>query len=235
MTGDSIECFNCGRPNPGWAQVCRSCGVPLVAARGSSAPSGPFPTDQASLISMGAAVAAILVAVLVGVFFSNINPTNPTVGFETPMPSPSGSFVISPSFSPGASVPVVATETPIPTPALPGVITFGTVLDGATRTVSQPTDQFTPQAGAFAHSIQFTEPYGAAVLVEEVARIAADGSETIVQSRDEGGNNADPNATVIGYSVPVSAVYNAWGNGDFVMRIYRGDEKVAEGRFTLNP
>lgn len=233
MTGDSVECFNCGRPNPTWAQVCRSCGVPLVAGRGSAAASGPFPTDQASLISMGAAVGAILVAVLFGVIFSNLNPTNPTVGFATP--SPSASFVISPSFSTAASVPVVVSDTPVPTPALPGTITFGTVLDGATRTVSQPTDQFTPQAGAFAHSIQFAAPYGAAVLIEEVSRIAGDGTETIVQSRAEGGNNADPNATVIGYSVPVSAVYNAWGNGDFVMRIYRGDEKVAEGRFSLNP
>ena len=29
MTGDSVECFNCGRANPSWAQVCRSCGVPM--------------------------------------------------------------------------------------------------------------------------------------------------------------------------------------------------------------
>ena len=160
MTGESVECFNCGRPNPAWAQVCRSCGVPLVAARGDGAPSGPFPTDQASLVSMGAAVAAILVAVLFGVIFSNLNPTNPTVGFATPVPSPSGSFVIGPSFSPGPSAPVAATTTPVPTPALPGTITFGTVLDGATRTVSQPTDQFTPQAGAFAHSIAFRRRTG---------------------------------------------------------------------------
>lgn len=184
---------------------------------------------------MGAAIGAILVAVLFGVLFSNFNPTNATVGFGTPIPSPSGSFVISPSFSPGASVPVVVTETPVPTPALPGAITFGTVLDGATRTVSQPTDQFTPQAGAFAHSIAFAAPYGAAALVEEVARVAGDGSEKIVQSRAEGANNADPNASVEGYSVPVSRVYQAWGTGNFVMRIYRGDEKVAEGTFTLKP
>lgn len=235
MTGDSVECFNCGRPNPAWAQVCRSCGVPLVAARGDGAPSGPFPTDQASLISMGAAVGAILVAVLFGVIFSNLSPTKVTVGFATPSPSPSGSIVLGPSFSAGPSVPAVVSATPVPTPALPGAITFGTVLDGATRTVSQPTDQFTPQAGAFAHSIAFAAPYGASVLVEEVARVAGDGSETIVQSRDEGGNNADPNASVIGYSVPVSAVYQAWGTGNFVMRIYRGNEKVAEGTFTLNP
>jgi hypothetical protein len=235
MTGESVECFNCGRPNPAWAQVCRSCGVPLVAARGDGAPSGPFPTDQASLTSMGAAVAAILVAVLFGVIFSNLNPTKVTVGFPTPSPSPSGSFVISPSFSPGASAPVAVTTTPVPTPALPGTITFGTVLDGATRTVSQPTDQFTPQAGAFAHSIAFAAPYGAALLVEEVTRVAGDGTEKIVQSRAEGGNNADPNALVIGYSVPVANVYQAWGTGNFVMRIYRGDEKVAEGTFTLNP
>jgi hypothetical protein len=60
-TGETVECFNCGRANPPWAQVCRFCGVPLVAA-GSPAliPSGPFPTDSRSLLSMGAAKLADL-------------------------------------------------------------------------------------------------------------------------------------------------------------------------------
>ena len=57
MTGDSVECFNCGRANPSWAQVCRSCGVPMrPGAAGSAPPSGRVPTDRDSLFSIGAAV-----------------------------------------------------------------------------------------------------------------------------------------------------------------------------------
>ena len=173
-------------------------GLPFVrgAARGRSwrlGAVGAIPDRPGLPDQHGRGGGAILVAVLFGVIFSNLNPTKVTVGFATPSPSPSGSIVLGPSFSAGPSVPAVVSATPVPTPALPGAITFGTVLDGATRTVSQPTDQFTPQAGAFAHSIAFAAPYGASVLVEEVARVAGDGSETIVQSRDEGGNNADPN------------------------------------------
>lgn len=235
MTGDTVECFNCGRPNPGWAQVCRSCGVPLVAARSASAPSGPFPTDQASLISMGAAIAAVLVAVLIGFMLSNLSPTTPTVGFATPTPSPRASISVRPSASAVGSVPVAPSDTPVPTPALPGTLTFGTALDQATRAVTAPTTEFTPQSGGFAHSIAFAAAYGATTVGEEVSMVAADGTETIVQTRQAATFAVDPAATVIGFSAPIGGLYADWGVGTFVMRIYRGEEKVAEGTFTLNP
>ncbi|HET9878966.1 MAG TPA: zinc ribbon domain-containing protein [Candidatus Limnocylindria bacterium] len=235
MTGDTVECFNCGRPNPGWAQVCRSCGVPLVAARSASAPTGPFPTDQASLISMGAAIAAVLVAVLLGFLLSSMSPSTPTVGFATPTPSPRASISLRPSASAVGSVPAAPVETPVPTPALPGTLTFGTALDQTTRTVTAPTSEFTPQSGGFAHSIAFPAAYGADTISEEVAMVAADGTETIVQSRQAGTFAANPAATVIGLSAPIGGLYADWGVGTFVMRVYRGEEKVAEGTFTLNP
>ena len=67
MTGDTIECFNCGRANPAWAQVCRSCGVPIRSAAARSQPTGPIPTDRDSLISIGAGVGSILLAVILAV------------------------------------------------------------------------------------------------------------------------------------------------------------------------
>ncbi len=235
MTGDTVECFNCGRPNPGWAQVCRSCGVPLVAARSGSQASGPFPTDPASLVSMGAAIGAVLVAVLLGFVLSNMSPTTPTVGFQTPTPTPRASLSLRPSASAIGSVPVVASATPVPTPALPGTLTFGTALDPSTQTVSAPTDTFTPQSAAFAHSIAFAAAYGADAISEEVVRVAGDGTETIVQSRQAGTFAVNPTRTVLGYTAPIRALYTDWGVGTYVMRVYRGDERVAEGRFILNP
>lgn len=235
MTGDTVECFNCGRPNPGWAQVCRTCGVPLVAGRGTSTPSGPFPTDQASLISMGAAIGAVLLAVLVGFVLSNMGPSEPTVGFQTPSPSPRASISFEPSASAGGSGPGAASQTPVPPPALPGTLTFGTAIDATTQAVTAPTASFTPQSGTFAHSIAFTEAYGGQTISEEVVMVAADGTETPVQSRETGTFAADPAATVIGLSTPIAGLYADWGTGTFVMRIYRGEEKVAEGTFTLNP
>ncbi|MEP6681571.1 MAG: hypothetical protein ABJB65_08845, partial [Chloroflexota bacterium] len=96
MTGDTVECFNCGHANPAWAQVCRNCGVPLRPGVAHTAPSGRFPTDRDSLISIVAAIGAIAAAVLVGLFLANISPSAPTVGHGTASPigssEPSGTL-----------------------------------------------------------------------------------------------------------------------------------------------
>ena len=53
MTGDSVECFNCGRANPSWAQVCRSCGVPMrPGGAGSKPPAGRLPTDRKDIVEL---------------------------------------------------------------------------------------------------------------------------------------------------------------------------------------
>ena len=73
MTGDSVECFNCGRANPSWAQVCRSCGVPMrPGGAGSKPPAGRLPTDRDSLFSIGAALATIGVAIVFGLVLSGM-------------------------------------------------------------------------------------------------------------------------------------------------------------------
>ena len=78
MTGDSVECFNCGRANPSWAQVCRSCGVPMrPGGAGSQPPAGRLPTDRDSLFSIGAALATIGVAIVFGLILSGMLPEAP--------------------------------------------------------------------------------------------------------------------------------------------------------------
>ena len=148
MTDETVECFNCGRANPEWAQVCRSCGVALRHGQVRVVPTGRVPTDRDSLISIGAVLGTILAALIIGLFVSGLNPTEPTVGFATPSPSPTLEPTAVPSETP---IPTEA-PTPVPTPVpLLATVTFGTEL-GANRQVVNPVETFTPGM-TFAHSI----------------------------------------------------------------------------------
>ena len=230
MTGETVECFNCGRANPSWAQVCRFCGVPLVAGVAAAEPSGLFPTDQRSLISMGAAIGTIVVAVIVGLIFSSLNPTDPTVGVAG-SPTPHASVVVRPS----ASTPLVATPAPTPTatpaPPLPGTLVLGAGRNRQTCEITAKTDTFGP-GSVFAHAISLNEPFGVNALGEEVSRVA-DGKEKIVQSRQDGQNAAPSRAKIVCYAVATDNLIKAWGAGTYIMRIYRGDEKIAAATFKL--
>lgn len=236
MTDDSGEtiCPNCGHSNPPWARICRNCGVSLSRALGQpvSAPQSPFPTDQASLVSVGTAIGSIVIAVVLGLIFSTINPTQPTVGLassQTPTAQP----------SPSASAGHAASPTPKPTPASTpkpiGKITFGTGLDRSTRQVVNPASTFAP-SGFFAHSVSVPQPFGVSTVAEEVVRVA-NGKETVVQSRTDPNSlvHISPSATVFGFVVSTNSLITDWhGGGIFIMRIWRGNEKLAEGRFTLS-
>ncbi len=152
MTDAPVDCFNCGRSNPEWAQVCRSCGVALRHGEARVVPTGRIPTDRDSLISMGAVIATIIGAVFVGLFVSSLNSTDALVGQATPTPSPSPSPTLeAPSVAPSTSATAVPTATPVP---LPATVAFGTELDGS-RQVVEPVDTFTPGM-TFAHSISST-------------------------------------------------------------------------------
>jgi hypothetical protein len=232
MSGDTIECFNCGHANPSWAQVCRSCGFPLQPAGAvSGAPAGIFPTDQASLISIGGALGAIVLAIVLGLFFSGLIPPAPNVAEETPSPSPSASAQA--SVSAGPSVSGSFAPSTLPSPSLLGTITFGTELNPDTKEVTNPTTTFTAGVG-FAHSITMTEPFAVNKILEEVVRIGAGGAETIVQQRV--GSELDVSAVATSAGFRVSDAGNliaAWGTGNFILRVYRNQELLAEGAFTL--
>ena len=231
MSGDTVECFNCGNTNPAWAQVCRSCGAPIAhAAVGGRGPGGVFPADQASLISIGVAVGSIVLAIAVGLFFSGIIPAAPNAPDPTPTPTPIPSVSAEPSIS---AVPSTSgSETPVPTPPLIGTITFGYGLNTSSHEVTAPSSTFGPDT-RFSYSILLTEPFGVSSLSEEVVRVEADGSLKVVQAREKESIPVTPGLMIAGYSVRTSALISVWGTGNFIIREYRGAELIAEGKFTF--
>ena len=229
MTDETVDCFNCGRPNPEWAQVCRSCGVALRHGSERVAPAGPFPTDQNSLVSMGAVIGTILLAVLVGLFVAGLNPTDPSVGRSTPTPSPTEQPTPGPTPTAEPTPSPTVVETPSPTPELPGTLAFGQELDGDRR-VAEPADTFTPSM-TFAYSVTVPDAFGAPQIQNEVVRIEGE-EETIVLERE--GITVDPAATNFGYVIgPASNFVTAWGPGEYEWRVYVEDEIVARERFRL--
>ena len=231
MSGDTIECFNCGHANPSWAQVCRQCGFALgPGGRSSTGPRGIFPTDQASLISIGATLGAIVLAIGVGLVFAGLLPPAANVAIETPSPSPSPTPLASVSAAPsvlGSGGPSV-----VASPSLAGTITFGTGLNTTTREVTNPTTTFVAGSG-FAHSISLTQTFAVNTVQEEITRV---GDGTVVQARDKGSVQVTPSAKVAGFKAGVTTtkLIESWGKGDFVMRVYRGVELLAEGHFTFS-
>ena len=232
MTDETVDCFNCGRANPEWAQVCRSCGVALRHGEDRVVPTGRYPTDRDSLISIGSVIGTIFVALLIGLFVSSLNPTDPTVGLGgSPSPSVSPSVSVAPSVS--ASIPASVPPSPSPTPSLPATVVFGTTLDG-NRQVTDPTDTFTPGM-TFAHSITSTAAFAVATLGEQVVRLNEDGTEgdEIVAAA---GNQlpVDPAGTTAGFVGPDAADFvRDWGVGVYEMRIYAGETLIARGQFRL--
>ena len=234
MTGETVECFNCGRPNPEWAQVCRSCGVPLRHGFASTVPEGRVPTDPGSLISIGAVIATIVAAILIGLFVANLNPTDPTLIGGQPTPSPTPTVIPEPSVS-GSVAPSVAiapTPTPAATPALPGTVAFGTGIDPNGQ-ITGATDAFTPGV-YFAHVITVTEPFGVAELGEQVVQVAEDGTETEVVGAAGNTLTVDPASTRGGIVCCIAGeLINELGPGNFILRVYRGEELIAQGAFRL--
>jgi hypothetical protein len=231
MTDETVECFNCGRANPEWAQVCRSCGVVLRHGQSRVMPTGRIPTDRDSLISMGAVLGTILGAILIGLFVSRLNPIEPTVGFATPTPSPTVEPTPSPSIAPSVAPTAAPTATPVP---LAATVVFGTEL-GANRQVVNPVETFTPGM-TFTHSISSTEPFGVPAIGEEVTRLNEDGTDgdTIVNPA-QNQLSVDPAATVVGFVAGDAANFvRDWGPGVYVMRIYAGETLIAEGTFRLS-
>lgn len=226
MTDETVDCFNCGRTNPEWAQVCRSCGVALRHGEARVVPSGPVPTDRDSLISIGAVIGTIIVAVLVGLFLSSLNPTDPTIGQATPSPEPTAVATPEPTEEPTPE----PTEEPTaePTPELPGTLAFGTQLDENSQ-VTETVETFTPGMN-FAYSVTVPNGFGEAQIFNEVVRL--NGEPTTVLERE--GVNVDPAATNFGYVIgQANAFIGAWGPGEYEWRVYVGEELIARGGFRL--
>lgn len=224
MTDETVDCFNCGRENPEWAQVCRSCGVTLRHGEARVAAGDRFPTDQSSLISMAAVLGTIVLAVIVGLFVSGLNPTEPTVGQPTPTPT------LAPA-TPSPTAEPIPTDTPaptpVPTPERRGTLAFGTGLDGG-RNVTGATDTFTPSM-TFAYSVSIPGGFGASEMRNEISR-TSDPTEVVSDEAFP----VDPAAEAIGYTLgSASGFVSGWGPGEYIWRVYAGDELVAEAPFRL--
>lgn len=226
MNDETVDCFNCGRANPEWAQVCRSCGVALRHGEARVVPTERFPADRDSLISIGAVVGTILGALLLGLFLSSLNPIDPTVG-AAPSPTPIATATPTEEPSVASSASASVAPTPPPTPALPGTIVFGSELNGE-RQVVAPVDTFTPEV-AFAYSVTMPDTFGADAIENEIAKIT-DGEATIVLERQ--GVPVEAGSTAFGYVIGTAGdLLGQWGPGDFEWRVYIGDAMVARGTF----
>jgi hypothetical protein len=189
-------------------------------------PTGPFPTDQTSLISIGAVVGTILAAVLIGLFVSSLNTTDPGVVQATPTPSASAEPSEEPSAAP---IPSDTPEpTPEPTPELRGTLAFGTGLDNAGN-VTGATDTFTPGVN-FAYALTIPGGLGATPMRNEISR-TSDPAEVVQDDELP----IDPADALIGYNLGSAAGFvQDWGPGEYVWRVYLGDELVAEAPFRLS-
>jgi hypothetical protein len=228
MTDETVECFNCGRENPEWAQVCRSCGVVLRHGETRVVPTERVPTDRNSLLSIGAAIGTILVAVVLGLFVSSLNPTDPTVGVESsPSPSATPEATEAPSVAPVPTDTPVPTETPVP---LPGTIAFGTAVEN--NQIVDPTTEFGPGTD-FAYAVSAPNTFGGTPLRNEVVAVADDGTETVVLDDPV---NIDPASTAFGFVVGTTDDFigSLGGPGTYIWRAYVGEELIAEGTFTYS-
>ena len=123
--------------------------------------------------------------------------------------------------------------TPSPSAAGPLPIAFGTALDPATGEAIQPTDRFRAE-DRIAYSVRLPGPPGVDTILVEIVRLAADG-EVVVQEPSSQGIVASSRVIGFTFAVPTSDLLEAWGAGDYAMRIYLPEaaDPVATGRFTL--
>ena len=123
--------------------------------------------------------------------------------------------------------------TPSPSAADPQPITFGTALDPKSGEAVDPTDRF--RAGdPIAYSVRLAAAPGVATILVEIVRIEGE-QETVVQEPSTQGIDASSRVIGFTFAVPTGEVIDAWGPGDYAMRIYLpgAAEPIATGRFTL--
>ncbi len=120
--------------------------------------------------------------------------------------------------------------TPSPTVADRLPITYGTARDPVSGEAIQLTDRFR-DGDPFAYSVRMPAAPGVDTVLVEIIRLNADGTETVAQPPSEQG--VVPTSRVFAFEVRTATLLEAWGPGDYAMRIYLPGAVVAEGRFTL--
>lgn len=178
---------------------------------------------EGSILPLGAALLTIVLAVVLGLVAGSILPPAAVI-VATPTPIPSD----------GASPGATGSGGPLPIPIpLPGTLTFGTGLDAETQACTGVTDTFNP-GDAFCLSIALLQPFGVSQVGEDVLRIEEDGSQTLIESRDDVVLPVPTDRTIKGYTEAYDTLLRELGaGGTYIIRIYRGSELLAEGTFTL--
>ena len=188
-------------------------------------PTGRIPTDTNSLISIAAVIGVILGAVVLGIFLSSLNPTDPIVGEGAPTPTATPSPTAEATEAPRAA----RRADSVPHSALPGTIAFGSQLD-AEGLVTSPVETFTPPV-AFAYSV------ASGGRGERLSRTRSrkidpdDGAETIVLPRAVGGPSIPRHPPSATSSAPPATSSARGGPGEFEWRVYVDGTVAARGRF----
>lgn len=122
--------------------------------------------------------------------------------------------------------------TPSPSALGPLPIAYGAALDPVSGEAIQPTDRFR-DGDPFAYSVRMPAAPGNDTILVQIIRLNADGTETVAQPPSEQG--IVPTSRVFAFNVLTSTLLDAWGPGDYAMRIYLpgAGEPFAAGRFTL--
>ncbi|MEX0626159.1 MAG: hypothetical protein WD402_06415 [Chloroflexota bacterium] len=125
---------------------------------------------------------------------------------------------------------------PTPSPSAPDPlpITYGTALDPVSGEAVEPTDRFR-DGDPFAYSVRMPAAPGVETVLVEIIRLNADGTETVAQSLSDGEQGIVPTSRVLAFEVLSATLLDAWGPGEYAMRIYLPGavEPFAAGRFTL--
>ena len=130
---------------------------------------------------------------------------------------------------PGAAVEPTAKPSAKATGAV--AITFGSALDEVSHRISDPQQEFRP-GDTFAYSVELADPSETGLVLVRVVRSTGSGEVEVQAKTPEG---MDPGSRLLHVELPAARLYDAWGAGEYVMRVYAPADGpvIAEGRFTL--
>jgi hypothetical protein len=121
--------------------------------------------------------------------------------------------------------------TPAPSAAPPLTIRFGQGLDPQTNRATPRTRRFR-SGDPFAYSVTLAQRPGTRDILVEVTRL--DGGRRVVV-QEPSLQHIQPQARTFAFQVETDDLLEAWGAGDYEMRIFLGpgSDPIAIGRFTL--
>ena len=123
------------------------------------------------------------------------------------------------------------TASPSATPASVVAIVFGSALDDVSHQVSDPQEAFS-SGDTFAYAVELADPSETGLVLVQVLRRNESGEVEVQGKSPEG---MTPGSRLLHVELPAARLYDAWGAGEYIMRIYAPADGpvIAEGSFTL--